>query len=74
MFGTKQTFQFNVQGMTCGHCVKAVTEALEDVVGVQSARVDLDSARAEVVAKKGVASEALVAAVEEAGYEANLDN
>jgi copper chaperone len=37
-----------VTGMTCGHCVKAVTSALEGVEGVSGAKVDLQTGRAVV--------------------------
>lgn len=39
---------FTIEGMTCGHCVKAATKALESTPGVQSASVDLDSKQAKV--------------------------
>ena len=37
-----------VSGMTCGHCVKAVTQALENVNGVRQAKVELGAGRATV--------------------------
>lgn len=60
--------KLNVTGMSCGHCQKAVKEALEEVQGVQAVVVDLAAGTATV---EGAASvQALVAAVREAGYEA----
>lgn len=38
----------SVQGMTCGHCVKAIATSLGDMAGVQSVKVDLKGASAEV--------------------------
>jgi copper chaperone len=38
----------NIKGMTCGHCVKAVTDALEGVDGVSDAQVELQSGTARV--------------------------
>ena len=59
-----------ITGMTCGHCEKAVEEALSSVQGVESVAVDLEAGRAVVV---GSADEsALVSAVEEEGYGASL--
>jgi copper chaperone len=61
----------SVEGMTCDHCVNAVKGALEGVPGVENAIVSLDDKRAEVsgnVADKG----ALIAAIEEEGYEASV--
>lgn len=58
-----------VEGMTCGHCEQTVEEALEEVGGVTSARADRD---AETVTVAGDADvDALVSAVEEAGYDAS---
>lgn len=61
----------NVNGMTCEHCVASVRTALQDLEGVRSARVDLDSGRAVVDyddARTGPRE--LTTAVADAGYEA----
>ena len=58
-----------VEGMTCGHCEQSVEEALESVDGVRDASADRDSERATVEGDADV--DALVAAVEDAGYEAS---
>lgn len=58
-----------VKGMTCGHCQKAVQEALESVEGSENVSVDLASGIAKI---GGTATAAeLIAAVEEEGYSAN---
>lgn len=59
-----------VGGMTCEHCVHAVTKALEAVAGVERAVVSLAGGRARVdgEAEPG----ALLQAVEKQGYEAKL--
>ena len=57
-----------VDGMTCMHCVAAVKKALEQVPGVESAKVSLDKARAVVTGDANV--QAMVAAVKEEGYSA----
>ncbi|MGC9235673.1 MAG: CopZ family metallochaperone [Thiomonas sp.] len=64
------TVQLQVTGMTCSHCVAAVTQALKSVPGTQDAQVDLASGRATV--QGSAAPEALVKAVEEEGYSAVL--
>lgn len=61
----------SIDGMMCQHCVAHVKKALEGVDGVQSASVDLDSKSA-VVTSDSDNSDALIAAVKEAGYEAKL--
>jgi Cu+-exporting ATPase len=63
---TPSVLELAVTGMTCGHCAKRVTEALEAVPGVASAKVDHTAGRASVA---GTATlEALIAAVTELGY------
>ncbi len=58
----------NVTGMTCQHCVSAVTKALQGVTGVESAEVSLENKQAVV---KGAADpQALVQAVKSEGYDA----
>ena len=58
-----------VEGMTCEHCEQTVEEALEGVVGVTDATADRET---EQVTVEGDADpDAMVAAVEDAGYEAS---
>ena len=71
LFSKKETTNLNVNGMHCEKCVARVTEALEGVEGVTSAKVDLDSASA-VVEGHGYDTDALIAAVQEAGFEASM--
>ncbi|EAG1698567.1 copper chaperone CopZ [Listeria monocytogenes] len=60
----------NVEGMTCSHCEARVTKALSEVNGVKSAVVSLDEGTATVEFEQGqVTEDALIDAVEEAGYE-----
>lgn len=66
-----ETITLNIEGMTCDHCVKAVTGALSDVPGVSNADVNLDAKRA-VVEGSGIDVSKLVAAVEEEGYTASV--
>jgi len=57
-----------VRGMSCEHCEQTVEDALEAVAGVTKATADRES---ESVSVDGEASvDALVTAVEEAGYDA----
>ena len=61
--------RFQVPGMTCGHCVTAVKTELMGVSGVDSVEIDLDSKQV-VVHGSAVDLQAIIAAVDEAGYEA----
>ncbi len=61
--------QLEVKGMSCQHCIKAVTDALAAVAGVSTVHsVDLDTGRAVIQGSASVDS--LIAAVKQAGYEA----
>jgi copper chaperone CopZ len=61
--------EFRVEGMHCGSCVALVQESLEEQVGVGSATVDLDAARAVVTFDpSAIDVDALAAVVAEAGY------
>ena len=63
---TSQTL--TVEGLSCEHCEQSVEDALETVDGVQSVEVDREAERAAV---EGDADpQALVSAVEAAGYDA----
>jgi copper chaperone len=66
-----QLLQFNVTGMTCDHCVHAVTTALKDVPGVRNATVSLEEKCAVVEGDEIDVSRA-IAAITEEGYEATV--
>ncbi|MCO7514779.1 cation transporter [Pseudomonas guariconensis] len=61
---------FNVQGMTCGHCVKAVTRAVQDLDA--AAQVEVDLAGKQVRVQSQVAGERILAAIREQGYQAEV--
>ncbi|MBD2759587.1 heavy-metal-associated domain-containing protein [Yimella sp. cx-573] len=61
-----------VKGMTCGHCVSAVTEELKAIDGVQDVQVDLvpnGGSRVAVISDGPLDESAVEAAIDEAGYE-----
>jgi copper chaperone CopZ len=73
LFGKKkQRVELVVRGMTCGHCEMRVKKALTGVDGVLNAEASHEREQAVVTVdpKQAVSMEALVAAVQEAGYEA----
>ena len=63
----------NVEGMSCNHCVASVKKALEGIDGVREADVSLEDKSARVELDKDLADEALVKAVEDAGYSAKIE-
>ncbi|MES1937162.1 CopZ family metallochaperone [Salinisphaera hydrothermalis] len=63
--------KLKIEGMSCQHCVKSVDEALSEVSGVDRVvAVRLDEGEAEV--EGSAEPNALVAAVEEEGYDARV--
>ncbi|MEO8695554.1 MAG: heavy-metal-associated domain-containing protein [Acidimicrobiales bacterium] len=59
----------SVAGMTCDHCVRAVTAEVSKIAGVERVGVDLSSGSVTIVSREPVDQAALAAAVDEAGYE-----
>ena len=62
------TATYTVTGMTCGHCVSAVTEEVGAVPGVTEVQVDLETGTLTVTSENPVDDDAVAAAVDEAGY------
>jgi len=63
---TKKLF---IEGMSCGHCVAHVEEALKELDGVKSALVSLEEKTAVIELTHNVDDEKLKEAIDEAGYE-----
>jgi copper chaperone CopZ len=63
------TTTYEVKGMTCGHCVQAVTGAVSALPDVSDVAVDLGTGRVVVTSAVPVAEGQIRAAVDEAGYE-----
>lgn len=61
--------QINIEGMSCGHCVKHVEGALSEVSGVIKVDVNLEGKYAIVELEKEVSDSELKNAVEEVGYD-----
>lgn len=59
---------FNVQGMTCAHCVRAVTNAIQGEDSAAEVHVDL--AKGEVRVQSQLGAEQVVGLIEEEGYTA----
>ncbi|SDQ42644.1 copper chaperone [Paraburkholderia fungorum] len=63
------TIEFQVEGMSCQHCVAAVTNAIREHDDTAQVQVDLASGRVVVDSTQSV--DALKAAIDEAGYTVN---
>ncbi len=66
---SRDALAYLVAGMTCSHCKVAVTEEVGKVAGVASVDVDLESKLVRVQGSD-VDPDAVVAAIDEAGYDA----
>jgi copper chaperone len=60
------TIEFQVEGMSCQHCVTAVTNAIHEHDGNAQVHVDLGSGR--VAVESAQSADTLKAAIDEAGY------
>ncbi|MDR3063987.1 MULTISPECIES: heavy-metal-associated domain-containing protein [Comamonas] len=58
---------FEVQGMTCGHCERAVTQAIQGIDAQAQIRIDRAANRVEV--ETAASREAVAAAIAEEGYQ-----
>lgn len=64
------TTEFQVTGMTCSHCEHAVSTEVSQIAGVEKVEVSAATGRLVVGSSAPVDMAEVVAAVEEAGYEA----
>jgi copper chaperone CopZ len=63
------TLELEIEGMSCGHCVAAISEALAELPGVRVDNVRIGAAELRYEAEK-VSPEQIMLAVEDAGYTA----
>ena len=63
------TETYHVTGMTCGHCVAAVTAELTRVPGVRTVDVELATGEVRVESDGPLPFDEVRAAVDEAGYQ-----
>lgn len=59
-------YQFQIPNMSCGHCVRAVTEAVKAADPQAEVQIDLPAHQVQV--RSGAPLQALVAQLTEAGY------
>lgn len=63
------TKTYTVSGMTCDHCVRAVTDELSRVEGIEDVAVNLASGEVTVTSDAPLDDATVRAAVDEAGYQ-----
>ena len=64
------TTTYTVTGMSCGHCENAVREEVSGIAGVTGIEVNADTGRLVVTSEQPVDDQAVIDAVDEAGYSA----
>ncbi len=62
--------EYQVTGMTCGHCEMSVREEVGEIAGVQDVQVSAQTGKLIVTSESEIDDTAILAAVEEAGYSA----
>ena len=62
--------EYQVTGMTCGHCEMSVREEVGEIPGVQDIQVSAQTGKLNVTAEGEIDDAKVLAAVEEAGYSA----
>ncbi|WP_137811192.1 heavy metal-associated domain-containing protein [Gordonia sp. GAMMA] len=67
------TNEYQVSGMTCGHCETSIREEVSLIAGVESIEVSAQTGRLRVTAAQDIDDARVLAAVEEAGYSAVRD-
>ena len=66
--------ELTIEGMTCQNCVRHATQALQELAGVTSVKVDLESKSARVHADRDIAEELFQSAIQEVGYSVTAVN
>lgn len=66
----EQQLRLQIAGMSCGHCVTAVTNALQAVPGVRVEQVVIGAAS--VTTDAGVSADAVADAIRDAGYDVTV--
>ncbi|BBP74573.1 copper chaperone [Pseudomonas gingeri NCPPB 3146 = LMG 5327] len=61
---------FNVQGMSCGHCVKAITQAVQARDPAASVQVDLGAK--EVGVQSRLSADEVISVISDEGYAVQL--
>jgi len=61
---------YKVTGMSCGHCEASVRGEVSKLAGIEDVRVSAAAGTLTIVASAELADDAVLAAVDEAGYSA----
>ena len=64
------TSEYQVTGMSCGHCEMSIREEVSEIAGVEEIQVSAQTGKLVVTAEGEIDDAKVLAAVEEAGYSA----
>jgi copper chaperone CopZ len=64
------TVEYKVTGMSCGHCEASVRSEVSKLAGVEDVQVSAAAGTLRIVSTAELADDAVIAAVDEAGYSA----
>ena len=64
------TNEYQVTGMTCGHCEMSIREEVAEIAGVEGIQVSAQTGKLVVTSSESVEDAQILAAVAEAGYSA----
>lgn len=64
--------EYQVSGMSCGHCEAAIRAEVDQIPGVDGVDISARTGRLVITSSRPVDAAAVLAAVDEAGYEASL--
>jgi copper chaperone len=65
-----QHVTLNVQGMSCGHCVKAVESSVGELNGIETVAVNLDAAKVDIAFDEAqVSVDQIKETIEDQGYD-----
>ena len=64
------TTEYQVTGMTCGHCEMSIREEVGEIAGVEDIQVSAQTGKLVVTASSDIDDADVLAAVDEAGYSA----
>lgn len=67
---TMATQNYAVTGMSCEHCEHAIAEEVRAIAGVTGIEIDAGTGRLVVTSEEPIVDDAVLGAVEEAGYRA----
>ncbi|MFT4185858.1 MAG: cation transporter [Micrococcaceae bacterium] len=63
-----ETYKYDIEGMSCQHCIHAITEEVSEIPGVANIKISLDDKTLSLDSPEDVTTK-VKAAVDEAGYE-----